>query len=159
MSAISPGLSKIIKKVRISRYFQSTETDLYRSENACSINYANTWSSKWVHWVSKSQSAHRGTTCYRCEDMLELDTGVAWASLPITRIRPPVAPTSKIQWLPASLHNTAWIDHCQVRHGSFEAIPILDTGDIEQAYSHIASRYHCLQWHVWSYGWHYASCG
>ena len=46
VSAMKPGLAKIIEKVRISRYFESAETDLNRAENACCIDYANTWSSK-----------------------------------------------------------------------------------------------------------------
>ena len=40
--AMKPGLAKIIEKVRISRYFESAETDLHIAENACCIEYANT---------------------------------------------------------------------------------------------------------------------
>jgi hypothetical protein len=47
--ALSPGLSKIIVKLRISRYFESTETNLYIAQNACDIDYTNTWSPKRVH--------------------------------------------------------------------------------------------------------------
>jgi hypothetical protein len=47
--AMRPGLTKIIKKVRFSRYFESPETDLHRAENACCIDYADTWSSKRVY--------------------------------------------------------------------------------------------------------------
>jgi hypothetical protein len=36
-------LAKIIGKVRTSRYFESHETDLHIPENACCIDYANTW--------------------------------------------------------------------------------------------------------------------
>jgi len=61
--------------------------------------------------------------------------------------------------LPATLHNTSWIDDCQVCHGSIEGIPILDPVDVEVAYSHIASRYHSIQWHEWSHGSRYASFG
>jgi len=39
------------------------------------------------------------------------------------------------------------MDDCEVCHGSFEAIPILDPVDVEEAYSHIALRYHSVQWH------------
>jgi len=86
VSAMRPGLAKIIEKVRISTYFESAETDIHIAENACCIDYADTWSTKRVHWVSKSQSADRSTTHYGCEDTLELDTGVARARLPITWI-------------------------------------------------------------------------
>jgi len=154
-----PGLAKIIEKVRIWRYFwKSWNWPLY-SRECFHIDYADTWSLKRVHWLSKSQGLHCSNTYYGCEDMLELDTGVAWASLIITRIQPWVAPTSKIQWLLATLHNTGWMDHGQVRHWSFEAIPILDPVDVEEDYSHIASCYHSVQWHVPSHGWRYASIG
>ena len=49
VSAMRPGLANIIEKVCISRYFESPETDLHIAENACCIDYADTWSSKWVH--------------------------------------------------------------------------------------------------------------
>jgi hypothetical protein len=48
VSAMRPGLAKIIEKVRISTYYESAETDLHIAENACSINYADTWMSKRV---------------------------------------------------------------------------------------------------------------
>jgi len=41
-SAMSRGLAKIIEKVGISRYFESTETDLHIAENTGSIDYADT---------------------------------------------------------------------------------------------------------------------
>jgi len=49
VSARRPGSAKIIEKVRISTYFESAETDLHIAENACCIDYADTWSSKRVH--------------------------------------------------------------------------------------------------------------
>ena len=49
VSAMKPGLAKIIGHVRISRYFESAETDLHIAENSCYIDYANNWSSKRVH--------------------------------------------------------------------------------------------------------------
>jgi hypothetical protein len=49
VSAMRPGLAKIIEKVCISRYFESPETDLQIVENSCCIYYADTWSSKRVH--------------------------------------------------------------------------------------------------------------
>jgi len=79
VSAMRPGLAKIIEKVHISRYFESAKTNLHIAENACGIDYANTWSSKRVHWLSKSQSPHRSTTHYECENMLELNAGVTRA--------------------------------------------------------------------------------
>jgi len=157
VSAMRPGISKIIEQVRISRYFESPETDLHIAENACCIDYADTWSSKRVHWLSKSHSLHPRTSDYGYEVMLEPDTGHAPAHLPITGIHTRVAPHFKVQWLPATLHNTTWIDHREDCHGSIEVIPILDPVDVEEAYSHIASSYHSLQWHVRSYDWRYAT--
>jgi len=49
VSAMKPGLAKIIEKVHILRYFESAETDLHMAENACCIDYADTWSSKRVY--------------------------------------------------------------------------------------------------------------
>jgi len=49
VSAIRPGLANIIEKVRISRHFESSETDLHIAENACCIDYADTWLPKPVH--------------------------------------------------------------------------------------------------------------
>ena len=66
-----PGLAKIIEKVRISTYYESAETDLHIAENACCIDYADTWMLKRVHWLSKSQSLDRITTHYGCEDTLK----------------------------------------------------------------------------------------
>jgi len=48
VSAMRPGLAKTIEKVRISTYFQSAEADLHIAENACCIDYTDTWSSKRV---------------------------------------------------------------------------------------------------------------
>jgi hypothetical protein len=47
--AMRPGLAKVIDLLRISRYFESPEADLRIAENACCINYADTWSAKRVH--------------------------------------------------------------------------------------------------------------
>jgi hypothetical protein len=77
VSAMKPGLGKIIEKVRISRYFPSPEIDLRIAENACCIDYADTWSPKQVHGLSKSQSPNRGTSDYGCEDTLELNIEIA----------------------------------------------------------------------------------
>jgi len=46
---MKPGFAMILEKVRISRYFESADTHLHIAENACCIDYANTWSSKRVH--------------------------------------------------------------------------------------------------------------
>jgi len=51
---MKPGLVKIIEKVQISRNFESPETDHHITANACWIDYADTRSSKRVHWLSKS---------------------------------------------------------------------------------------------------------
>jgi len=76
VSAMRPGLAKIIDKVHTSGYFESPETDLHTAENACCIDYANTWSSKRVHSLSNSQSLYRSSTDYGCEDKLKLKTRV-----------------------------------------------------------------------------------
>jgi len=91
VSAMEPGLAKIIEKVHISRYFESAETDLHIAENDCCIDYANTWSSKRVHRLSKGKSPDRSPSDYGCEDPLELDPGAARARLPITWIHTWVA--------------------------------------------------------------------
>jgi len=159
VSAMKPGLAKILEIVQISWYFGSPEIDLHIAENDCCIDYADTWLSKWVHWLSKSQSSHCCTTDYGCEDMVEINTGVARARLPITEIHTRVAPESKIHWLPATFHNSSWVYHCEVGHGSIEAILILHPVDLKEAYSDIASRYHSVQRHVWSPGRRDASFG
>jgi len=159
VSAMRPGLAKIIEKVRISWYFESPEAELYKAENACCINYANTWSPKRVYWLSDSQSPHCSTSDYVCEDKFELYSGVAWACLPLTGIHPRVSSEPKICWISATIHNSGRMDVCQVCHGSNEAISILDPLDVEEAYSDIASCYYCVQWHVRSHGRHDASFG
>jgi len=157
MSAMRPGLAKIIEKVGISWYFESRETNLHKAENACCIDYSGTCSWTQVHWLSTSQTLHCCTTYYRCDDTLELDTGVVWASVPIMRIYPRVTPESNLQWIPATLYKAGWMDHCPVPHRSFQAIPILDPVDIAESYGHIAPYYDRLQWHVELYGWCYPS--
>jgi len=81
VSAMRPGLAKIIENVPISTYFESAETDIHIAENACCIDYTDTWSSKRVHWMSTSQSPDCNTTQYGYEDTLKLDNGVARALL------------------------------------------------------------------------------
>jgi hypothetical protein len=49
VSAMRPGLAKIIEKVCSSTYFESAETDLHIAENASRINYPDTSSSKQVY--------------------------------------------------------------------------------------------------------------
>jgi hypothetical protein len=49
VSAMRPGSAKIIGKVPISTNYESAETDLHIAENACSIDYADTWISKQVY--------------------------------------------------------------------------------------------------------------
>jgi len=51
------------------------------------------------------------------------------------------------------------MDDCQVCHGIFETILILDPLDVEEAYSNIASRYQSVKRHVRSHGWRDAGCG
>jgi len=122
VSAMKSGLAKIIEKVRIWWYFESPETDLHIAKNACGNDYADTRLLKRVHWLSKSRSPHCSTSNYGCEDKLELNTGVARACLPITGIHTRVPPKSKTEWLPATVHNSRWMDHCEVCDGSIAAI-------------------------------------
>jgi len=49
VSARRPCCAKIIEKGRISRYFESPETDLHIAEIVCCTDYADTWSPKRVH--------------------------------------------------------------------------------------------------------------
>jgi len=149
VSAMKPGLAKMIEKVHISWYFESPEADLHIAENACCINYVDTWSPKRVHWLSKRQSPHCGTSYYRYGDTFELYTGVTRARLPLTGIHPRVASKPTIRWILAIIHSSGWMDDCHVCHGSVEAISLLDPLDVEEAYSHIASRHHSVQQHVW----------
>jgi len=154
VSAMRPGLAKIIDKVWISRHLG---TNLDTAKNDYSIDYPDTGMSKQVHWRWKSQSTHCNTSYDGCEESLEFNTEVAWASLPNTRIHLQVASESKIQWLPATHHNTGWMHHHQVRHGRFETIQILDPVGVQEASGYLVTAYHCLQWHVRTYGWRYAS--
>jgi len=105
VSAMRPGLAKIIEKVRISWYFESLESDLHIAENACCVDYGDTWSSNQVYSVSKSQSPNCRTSDYGCEDTLKLYTGVTRTGLPITGIHTWVASKPKIHWIPATVHN------------------------------------------------------
>jgi hypothetical protein len=68
------ALAKTIAKVCISWYFESPETDLHIAENACGIDYANTWSPKQALWLAKSQSLHCSTSDNGWETL--------WTSLP-----------------------------------------------------------------------------
>ena len=155
VSAMRPGLAKIIEKVRISWYFECPKADLHIAENACSVNYANAWTLKQVHWLSKCWSPHGSTSDYGCEDTWELCTGVVWSRLPITGIHMQVTSKAKLQWIPATDSNSGWVDDCQVCHGSNGAISILDPLDVEEAYS----QHHSVKWHVRSHGWRNASFG
>jgi len=138
--AMRPGLAKIIEKVRISRYFENHENDSHIAANACCNDHTDTWSWKRVHWRSKSKCANHSTTCHVCEDTVEFDIAVAWASLLSSRLHLWEAQESKLQSSPASLHNTGWKDHHSVCHARSEAIPVLDPVDVETAYSFTASR-------------------
>jgi len=133
VSAMRPGLAKIIEKVRISWYFESPEADLDKAENACWIDYANTCSPKRVHSLPKSQSPHCSTSDYGCDDTVELYDGVTRARLPLTGIHPRVAEEPKIHSILATIHNSGWMDDCQVCHGSIKAILELDRLDVEEA--------------------------
>jgi len=86
--AMRPGLTKIIAKVRICRYFEWPETNLHIAENACCVDYADTWSSKWVDWLSRGENTTSSTSYYGSGNMVEFSSEVAWVSITITRIQP-----------------------------------------------------------------------
>jgi len=155
VSAMRAGLAKIVEKIHISRYFKSPETDIHILENVCCIESSDTRLSKRVHWHSTSQSTNRSTTYYGCENMVEFDGAESWVSLLITRIHLRLPEDSTFQWWPATRHNTGWMKHRQVRHGTFEAIPLLEPQDVEEVNGSSASRHDCLQWNVPSSGWRY----
>jgi len=157
VSAMRPGLAKIIEKLGNLRNFETPETDLHIAPNAGWIDFADTGLSRLVHWQSRSQSMNCSTPNYECEKRVEINIAVAWASLTLVRIHPRVAEESLTKWLLATLDDTGWMDHHLVHHGWFQGIPILQPVDVEKAYSYSASHYHCLQWHLQSYGWHFAS--
>ena len=156
---MKPGLAKTIEKVRISWYFECPEADFHLAENTSCINCANTWSPKRVTWLSRSQSQHCSSSDYGCVDKWELYSGVGQERLLLTGSHTWVASKPKIQRIPAAIHNSGWMDDFEVCHVSIDAILILDTLDVEEAYSHIASHYHSVQWHVRSHGWRDVSFG
>jgi len=49
VSAMKPGLAKIIEKVRISRYSKNSETNYHIAANASCVDYVDTWLSKRVY--------------------------------------------------------------------------------------------------------------
>jgi len=157
--AMKPGLAKIIEKGSIWNISESTKTDLCIAANACGIDYTETWSSKLVHWLSKSYSSNYHTTYYECENTVEFNRRVAWASPPITRIHPGVAQRPKIQWKPATRYNIRWMHHVQARDICLKAIPILDSVDITMAYSYFATSNRGIQWQVRSHGLRFMSFG
>jgi len=110
VSAMRPGLAKIIHKVGISSIFECSDTDLHRAENGFCINYTDRWSSKWVHWHLKSQIPNCSTTHCEWENTLEFYPGVAEVMRLITRIHLREAWQSTIQRLPATEYNTGCMD-------------------------------------------------
>jgi len=165
VSAMWPGLATIIEKVCISRNFECPEPDRHIAANGYPIEYANTRSLKWVHWRTISESPNCFTTYHQCEVTVPFKSGVAWASIPITRIHLWVAREFTCEYL----KNSPYSDYC----------PLFTTQDkwIIQKYVmgvlrtfrywtlwmskiHTVNLHHvchCVQWHIPSYGWHYAS--
>jgi hypothetical protein len=133
--------------------FESPETDLHIAGNSCCIDCTDTCSEIRVYWLSNSPCPNYCTSEYGCDDLLEFNTGVTQVGLPIMGIHLWVASKSKIHWIPATVHNSRWMDDHEVCHGSIEDTPILDSVDVEEAYSDIASRHQSIQWHVRSHGW------
>jgi len=146
--AMCTGLAMIIEKVCISWYFESPEADLHIAEYACCINHADTWLPKWFYWLSKRHSLHCTTLDYECEDILDFYTAVAGARIPITAIHTGVASTPNIRQIPATILILGAKYDGQVYHGCIEAIAILESLYVEEAYSHIASHHHGAKYHV-----------
>jgi len=149
----------IIEKVHTSSHFQWPDNGVHRAENACCIDCADTWSSKQVHWLSKCHSTTSSITYYECENTVQLITAVAWPSVPIISIHLWVDEESKILQLPGTLHNNGQMDHRQIHHGLCEISPTLTHVDVEKVFIDLPLCHCCLQWHVWSHGWHYVSIG
>ena len=137
--AMKPGLAKIIEKLRISRYFECSETDHHIAANARSVDYIHTGTSQWVYYLLKNQGTNCSPTHYGCENTVKFDSGVAWASLPIMRIHPRMAEGSTLLWFPVTLQNRRWMYNWQVSRVSFKAIPIMDSVDVEKADGHTES--------------------
>jgi len=145
VSAMRPGLAKIIEKVWISSNSECSTTDVHIAANPCCNIYADTWSSKRVDWLPNSECTDRSTDYYGFEDPMEYNPGVAWANLPITRIDSRVAQISRMQWLPAT-GKTSWcMGHPEVHDDICKAIPVQDPVDVKEAYSYSASHYHYPQ--------------
>jgi len=87
VSAMRPGLAKIIEKICISWYFESSESDLHMAETGCGNDYADTGSSKRAHLLWQIHSPHRGTSDYAYEQTLELNTGVPWGAYQLLEFR------------------------------------------------------------------------
>lgn len=155
MSAIRPGLAKIIVNVSIWTYFDSHETDLEIAANAHWIDYTDPCPSKRVHWQSTHQSINCGTENYSCGDTMGLNSGVAWANLPITRIHPGVISEVIIQWLPATLYHTGRMNQHEGHYGWIKAIPILHTVNVKMVYGFSALYCCSVHCHVRSYGLHH----
>jgi len=132
VSAMNPGLAKMIEKVHITSNFEIPETNLHIAGNASRIDDADTGSLNRVHRLLKSDSMDSSSTHYRSGDMVELDIGGAWGSLPITRIHLRVPQESRVQWVTATFHSTRWPDHHQARYGGLKAIPIVDPVNVEK---------------------------
>ena len=145
LSAMRLCLAKKIGKLYTSWWFESPDTDLHIAENTCCMDYADTWSSTPDHQLSTSQSPYCCTSDYGYDVTLELFTMVDPVCLPRLGICTRDSSKSTIQWLPATLHNPRWIDHCEVCHRSIKVIPISHPVHVEEAYSLIESCYHGVQ--------------
>jgi len=71
LSAMRLGLAKITENICFSRHSEWPETDNQIAENACCIDYTDTWSSKWNHCLCKSQSTNCNTIHYGCKNTVD----------------------------------------------------------------------------------------
>jgi len=106
-------------------------TNLQIALNTCYKDVTDTWWSKPVHWLSERLSPHCSASDCGCEHKLELEAGVAWASLLISKIDLWLSPKYRIQWSPPTLHLPGSMHHWQESHRSIEVVPILDLVDWE----------------------------
>jgi len=88
--AMRSGFTKIIVNLHVSSGFEWPHSNLHIAENACCMDYINTWSSKLFHCPLHRHSTNHSTTSYRCENMVICDIRVVWTNLPIISINPQV---------------------------------------------------------------------
>jgi len=77
VSALEPGLAKIIETVCISRYFENFETDHHMAVISSCVDYIDTGLSRGVYPQSKTQTSNRSPTYDGCANTSEFNNAVA----------------------------------------------------------------------------------